>query len=260
MDFQRFVALIADKGLWFTKASQYEDPYEVYCHVTSDNSLEDKKSWRSLQKSGESQTVTVQQMGAHIRAMAGEYFEKAPEHLYINSWCLGEESMAMWEIYGCLGRGIAVKSSVARYRRSTIWPEQLKPEQYSCGAVEYSDDIGPGSVREINLTEGRPIPMPGSGIWEKLHKAGLYKRKCFLHENEWRSTLYQEMRRKCTGCNIPVDVNELIDEIVTGPRSDGLLCSVIKSVIDKFEINKPVRRSELLSPLKVRRRRGNKPR
>jgi hypothetical protein len=50
-------------------------------------------------------------MGGNISRMSAQIVEAAGEHLYVNSWCLGEsESIAMWQIYGSLGFGVAVKS------------------------------------------------------------------------------------------------------------------------------------------------------
>jgi hypothetical protein len=56
--------------------------------------------------------ISVAEMGANISKMSTQIVEDASEHLYVNPWCLGEsESMAMWQIYGSLGLGVAVKSS-----------------------------------------------------------------------------------------------------------------------------------------------------
>ena len=44
----------------------------------------------------------------HARHAATNAIEKASATVYVNSWCLGTESMAMWDKYGDKGRGVDV--------------------------------------------------------------------------------------------------------------------------------------------------------
>ena len=118
--------------------------------------------------------------------------ENAAEHLYINSWFAGTtESMALWEIYGSQGRGVALQSTTERYRKSAQF--ELPPEQYLFGRVTYHDDveIAPELLQDFTQT----ISLPGSGLWPKVLDLALHKRSCYRHENEWRAVIYQDLDR-----------------------------------------------------------------
>jgi hypothetical protein len=178
--------------------------------------------------------------------MAGrsaDYFDNAREHLYVNSWCLADESMAMWEIYGAGGRGIAVKSTVGKYRRATKFT--VREEQCAFGKVEYDLDITSNQELNLDLRQG-PIPAPGPGVWEKLLRVAFHKRTCFEYEREWRAALYQDWRPDCVGCNIDFNLRELFETVYIGPRADSFLQDVTASVMDKFGLEIPLERSSLL--------------
>jgi tRNA G26 N,N-dimethylase Trm1 len=73
-----------------------------------------------------------------------------------------------------------------------------------------------------------------------------HKRTCFDHEREWRCALYQDARPDCHGCNINFDLNELVGAVYVGPRVDQFFFEVVGSVMEKFQLNKPLQRSTLL--------------
>jgi hypothetical protein len=56
------------------------------------------------------------------------------------------------------------------------------------------------------------------------------------------------LRPECYGCNINFDLGELISAVYVGPRADRFFFDVVGSVIDKFELAKPLKPSALLEP------------
>ena len=214
MDLPKFVAMLASKTQWFAKAARFEDGYEGFCQV-SPRETPSKDPFRKCitrtTAEGETALISVTQALAEVSKQSAKYFENAREHLYVNSWCLGDESMAMWQIYGSDGRGIALRS--LRF------------------------DFGEGA-----------IPAPGFGVWDRLLPVAFHKRKCYEYEREWRAALYQDLRPECPGCSIEFDLNELISAVYIGPRADGFLFGVVDSVMERFELTKPLQRSELLQP------------
>jgi hypothetical protein len=153
--------------------------------------------------------------------------------------------MAMWEIYGAGGRGIAVKSTIGQYGQAAKF--NVRKEQYTFGSVKYGVDILSNEELNLDLREG-PIPPPGPGVWEKILSIAFHKRTCFQHEREWRAALYQDSDRECAGRNVEFDLNELINEVYVGPRSDSFFQDVTASVMDKFGLTQPLQRSALLEP------------
>ena len=248
MDLARFVSMLATKTLWFSKAAQFhDDPYEGYCRVTPAAMPADEYGPEPLtleKTGGKPVPVSFHRFVAEVSHMSAEYFEKAREHLYVNSWCRADESMAMWEIYGSSGRGVAVRSSVGRYRRAMKLP--FGESQFAFGTVEYHADMTDIPDLDIDLRAGS-IPMPGQGVWERILKLAFHKRSCFEYEREWRGALYQDARLE-PGCNVEFELDELVGGVYVGPRADGFFYDMVASVMDRFGLVKPLECSTLLQP------------
>jgi hypothetical protein len=180
-----------------------------------------------------------------VSKLSAAYFEHAREHLYVNSWCLADESMAMWQIYGSAGCGIALKSSVGQYHRAAKF--NVREELYAFDMVKYAIDPGSNPELKFDFGEGS-VPAPGLGVWKKLLRIAFHKRKCYEYEREWRAALFREVCPECSGCNIEFDLNELISAVYLGPRADNFLFDVVGAVMEKFELTKPLERSGLLQP------------
>ncbi|MGD1094530.1 MAG: hypothetical protein ABSB35_21375 [Bryobacteraceae bacterium] len=127
MDLPRFVSMLATRELWFTKAAKYDDPYEGFCEAVP-------SAGHRHGTDVQGQTTAPEMVGI-LGRNAAEVCSNARDHLYVNSWCLAFESMAMWEIYGSRGCGLAVKSSVSQYRRAAKF--DLRPDQYDFRTVMY---------------------------------------------------------------------------------------------------------------------------
>jgi hypothetical protein len=245
MDLPKFVAMLASKTQWFAKVKHLEDGYEGFCRVLPPEMPGNDPFAKCVTRTtalGEKKVISVTQMVVDIGKQSAEYLENPREHLYVNSWCLADESMAMWQIYGSAGCGIALKSSIGQYRRAAKF--DVREEQYAFGTVKY--DVNPLGKPPLtfDFREGS-IPAPGTGVWERLLSVAFHKRPCFEYEREWRAALFQEGRPE-PGCNIEFDLNELISAVYVGPRSDNLLFDVVGSVLEKYEMNKPLDRSGLL--------------
>jgi hypothetical protein len=179
MDLPKFVAMLASSSLWFAKAAQFEDGYEGFCQVTPREMPLDDPFAKCITRTtadGETSRISVTQALVDVSKMSAAYFENAREHLYVNSWCVADESMAMWEIYGAGGRGVAVRSSVGQYRRAAKF--NVREEQYAFDSVKYDDDPQSNPALKFDFGKGS-IPAPGLGVWERLLKVAFYKRTCY---------------------------------------------------------------------------------
>ena len=248
MDLPKFVAMLASKTLWFAKAARLEDGYEGFCQVSPREMPSNDPLARCITRTtaeGETALISLTQALVEVSKLSAEYFENAREHLYVNSWCLADESMAMWEIYGSAGHGIALKSSVGQCCRAAKF--NVRREQYAFDKVTYEVDPRLNPAVKFDFGEGA-IPVPGLGVWERLLTVAFHKRKCYEYEREWRAALYQDLRPECPGCNIEFDLNELISAVYTGPRAEDFLFDVVGTVMEKFGLTKPLERSGLLQP------------
>lgn len=251
MDLSRFIAILSSRHLWFSKASAFrDDPWEGYCDVKMRQAPNDEYGPRPLspQLTGGKPVddMSWERLAFELSNIPAEHFRNTRDHIFVNSWCLGEESMAMWEIYGSSGRGIAIKSSVGQYR-AALQKVPVRPEEFESGKVQYHTDLTIVQELKKDLTSG-PIPMPGPDLWAAIVKLAFYKRSCFKHESEWRAALYQNQQPpECPGVILPFDLDRLITAVYIGPRSEPFLGTVVASLIEKYGPNKPLFQSALLS-------------
>jgi hypothetical protein len=246
MDLPRFVSILSTGRLWFAKAATLcDDPWEGFGKAErlkvppADNCPE--LAIRGAP--GGTRTISVPQMMARFSQRSAEIFENARDHLYVNSWCLdAAESMAVWQIYGSLGFGVALKSSVEQYQRAARL--EVDSSHYISGPVTYHDSLE--SAPDIRRDFRESIPMPGFGLRGEVLKLGLHKRACYWYEHEWRAVLYQDSRPDIVGVHEAFDLEQLISAVYAGPRAQEFVVEVVSSIMDKFLLRKPLERSVLL--------------
>jgi DUF2971 family protein len=187
-------------------------------------------------------------MIAQTSQISADIIENARDHLYVSSWCLDtSESMAMWQIYGSLGFGVAVKSSVHQFKRAAKFA--VDSSHYMFGEVIYHDRLE--SAPDIQRDFSTAVPPPGSSLRSEVLKLGLHKRSCFHYENEWRAVMYQDARPEISGVHEVFDLEQLISAVYVGPRAEAFVVDVVSSIMNKFQLHKPLEKSLLLSsPLK----------
>jgi hypothetical protein len=88
MDMVRFVSLLSNQALWFSRADLLDDAHEI------------THRFPGLDGADRDSLLTI--------------FRHSRRFAHVNSWHAAEhESMAMWEIYAARQQGIAIKSSAA---------------------------------------------------------------------------------------------------------------------------------------------------
>ncbi len=243
MDLPRFVSILSRGGLWFAKATTLrDDPWEGFGRAEC-LTAPPAGEWQEAADGRKTRTVSVRQAMAHFSQNSAEFVEHASEHLYVNSWCAGPESMAMWQIYGALGSGVALKSSVERYVRAAKF--NVDDSHYDFAEVTYHTSLE--TVPDLRLDFRGSIPMPGPSLRREILKLGCHKRECFRHEHEWRALLYQDARPEVAGIDVDFDLGELISEVFVGPRAEAFIVDAVESIMEKFQLRKPCKRSDLLS-------------
>jgi hypothetical protein len=246
MDLTKFVAMLASNTLWFAKMAEFhDDPFEGFCTVTRLKMPQNDPLAKCITRTtpeGDTHLISLTQLMVELSEISADELEDARRHLYVNSWCLSEESMAMWQVYGASGYGIAVKSSVGKYINAAKLP--VPTTQFAFDRVDYSSDLNnvPALLVDFNK-EALPV---GAGLRKLALRLAFYKRRCFKHEEEWRGALYQDLKPECRGINIYFKLDELITEVVVGPRAEGHFLEVVESVMEKYGLNKPLAQSDLL--------------
>ena len=102
-------------------------------------------------------------------------------------------------------------------------------------ALDREPCISIGKVKYIDLKKR----------FTSINGAFWYKRKSFEYEKEVRAIIKKHDFKK-KGIYIPVNIDKLIDGIYISPYASEWFVDVVKSVVDKYNINIPVSYSQMV--------------
>lgn len=183
-----------------------------------------------------------------IDDMASSNENSGRELLVVNCWFVDEnESTNMWESYGSLSEGVAVRSTIERLCRSV---SIIKGHSW-IGRVEYVDH----DKYELS-----------SYMAHQAHERAFLKDRRFRHEQELRMVTMNFRTQGCIGIDgIPltsnqtsgpgmnnpgapgvyrsVDLRSLCLEVVVSPRAENWFYELVNRIVQLAGINGPVRRS-----------------
>ena len=148
---------------------------------------------------------------------------------FVNCWYEGaEESEAMWKLFTGQQYGVAVRTTAARLVRS--FTEQLPDYFGRVSYIAYDSCLMP-------ITEFPPV---------------FFKRIAFMHEREVRAVVapghrieLAQKENRSSGVEHPIDPAWLIEAVVASPYSPGWLPDIVKSVLERYEIDAAVEKSVL---------------
>ena len=99
MDFAKFVQLLETGSLWFLRADHFEDPLEG---TYTDGEIKRLKSLDA--------NISTPELGVSDGYLRGPKYMRTTA--YASCWRKGEESMAMWDLYGKGSGIVAIKTTV----------------------------------------------------------------------------------------------------------------------------------------------------
>lgn len=199
MDLPKFVSLLSSRSLWFARADTFEDKWEAFS--------------REVPYPIDGGNSTAED---HLRTLA-RYHELIQTHrdwrrklvrqLFVNCWVRAEyESVAMWKIYGSYAAGIAVQTTVGRFRRSVQFPRELPALKMD--SVQYYIDLPPPRF---------DYPKGTEFSWDAALEVALQKRACFEFEQEWRAVIWGGTQLRGKGVQIPVVIPSLVEQVYVSP-------------------------------------------
>lgn len=224
MDFTKFVSLIDSRSLYFTRADNFEDPFEgswpianiaARVHVPENLSQEEKENYLK-----------------GLPGLSG-FFKELPRYVTINSWHMNNhESVAMWKLYLKSDEGIAVQSTYAKLKNSFVDEESVY-----LGKVNYLDY----DIETMNA--------------DNMFRPFVHKRMSFAHEQEVRAlviklppveaafnTSFETIKH---GLSININIEILIESIYVSPSAPSWFADLVKTVIKKYDFNFDVLQSNL---------------
>lgn len=215
MDFPKFVSLLEEQSLFFSKLSLFDDPYEGYLpRLTKEQFL--KIPDNTADKSKAQQIVNT-------NLALRDNFTR--ECLLVSCWHMSEyENIAMWKSYSIIGKGVAVQSTLKCLMK----------------AFEGVDDlVNIGSVKYIDYYDDKIK-------WQNTFHSALCKRKQFDHEKEVRVLVVSP--EGTPGKLIPVDLNILIEKVFVSPKIEHWILELIKKLLVRYGLSKEVVCSDLDRP------------
>lgn len=221
MDFSKLVNLLDSNAIFFSKTSSFRDPYEgSYSEIDIKRIIgKDISSNPNSKSDYDEKRQQLMRKSKLLLSLVG-----------VSCWHLNDnESAAMWDLYLRSGDGIAIKSNVNNLINSID-----------------ADDVYYGQVQYIDYDR----EIASNNTYESL----FYKRMSFSHENEFRLICFESVEKpyfKSYGTLQKCDLNLLIDEIYVSPLAPGWVTDTVRSVIAKYNINKPVIQSSLYNSPKT---------
>ncbi len=220
VDFTKFVSLLDKSALFFARADKLGDPFEG-------SFPEVNVKLRPELYGGKIPPKILEDLSQLRRRLL--------RNTVVSCWHLSEyESAAMWKLYIKSDEGITIRST---FKQLTSC---FKDEEH---------DIHVGIVKYIDYEKDW---MPeGNTLYPFLHK-----RKSFKHEQEVRAIIQGfhywknggiDFRKTPfnSGAYITVDLDTLIDEIRLAPTCPEWLHEVVRSVTERYGLDKKVLRSDL---------------
>lgn len=219
MDFMKFFSFLSKSELFFSRSDLLGDRLEG---SVSKKNIQLRKEWYP-----DIPEDSLKQISSVRNAFRF--------HTFINCWHMNSfESDAMWQIYASSSKGIAIQSTIARYKDSII---DEKYEVY-IGQIEYID------------FDKDPTPE-GNLFFPYFHK-----RRSYEHEKEIRGFVFIQPESKGEGIsfntpnpnlglNIRVDQPTLVEKIYLAPNTPEWQYELVKTLVKKFEHDFEIKRSNL---------------
>jgi len=235
MDFTKYVSMIKEGGLYFSRADLLGDPLEGSFPRSTILSRRELYAPMVAELNARGDPVTADEFLEEIANL----FQQARRAIFVNCWHESEfESVAMWKLYSSSSESIAIKSSYGRLI-------EILDDSCFVGSIEYLD-FQADTIDDWNAF---------SGI--------MHKRSAFQHEREvralsWHQALSEAAARLGEDEQVDVDLDrlpkgiwkrlslpDLIDGIYVSPASPVWFAELVESVSRRYELGIPVHRSVL---------------
>lgn len=227
IDFTKFVSLLATQCLFFSSAALFKDPFEgakgsadhekkydeSYINMLA-HAFADREDFTGPVEPSEEDWMTARKMHFEMKDRKKE----SRYYTFLNCWHENAvESEGMWYLYSKdISNAIAIKTTYQR-----LYESLGKDPDIQIGRINYLD-----YDKEYVDTNGE--------YWSK--------RISFAHEREVRvmKTDYEKKELRLKGLEVHVDLEKLIDSVFISPMADEWMLSLVRDVLTKYGIDKPV--------------------
>jgi hypothetical protein len=241
-DFTQFLSILERESLWFSRSNLFSDPFEG--SFTRAN-----VETRELRYK---ETEIPEDILESLSTIAKKFRQCS----YLNCWHINEhESAAMWDLYLPADKGIAIQSTVGRFRNAINEPDNdaiIEEDSDEEEKQEQTRIMKIGNVRYIDYSSDM---IPEDNTFAPLY----HKRQSYEHEQEFRAGFSRfgdmlELKNgvapesdftTASGRNVKIDVNELIDSVRIAPSAPDWFSDLVSSVVDRYDVDIDIEKSDL---------------
>ncbi len=236
MDFTKFIAMLENRALFFSRVSHLDDPFEGSF---------------PRQQTPISRVIEFLPKGAvpagatlHMSAGLEETWKCMRYWAMVNCWHASKhESAAMWKLYASSDLAVAVRSTVDRLRNALGTPPPVGEDFFGM------DRFHIGMIDYIDFATGH-IP-PGSFASQFFRK-----HQSFEHEQELRAMILEyplsdertfDWQRfpDDTGRSIEVNLDMLIEAVFIAPQAPQWYVELVSKAAVRYGLNATLQHSEL---------------
>jgi hypothetical protein len=250
LDFAKFIALLDDSALYFSRADTFVDTFEAAVPV-ADRQAARAAAYATLTSGEVPRAGILAYLARHSDRTVEELDRLSDERLtremlrlsnralFVSCWHMNDdESAAMWDVYLGDRDGVALQTTVGVLRDELDRGSGDTP--VFLGAVNYLD-----YARES---------------WGpyKPFNAVMHKRRSFAHESELRAVVnwptwaevgryadHQEEVPNATGVTVEVQLDRLVRRVVVSPRAGAWFVDLVASMLRRFGLHHTPVHSEL---------------
>lgn len=219
LNMEKFVSLLADKALYFSRSDLLGDPHEGTIPALNAKNIHTQ----FYDPDKPDLIIKVRKMWKLFT--------------YVNCWHINyAESDAMWRLYCPNKDGVALKSTYAKLA------ESVDNNDFYLGLVRYID------YRSQLL----PLDNAFNPI---MHKRKVFEherevRAVTMRQNTIRSVERDFDERKCLeenpkGVRVPINIVNMVDCVYVNPYASEQYYKMVKEILDKFSISLPLERSSI---------------
>lgn len=228
MDFTKYVSLLSSRGLYFSRADQFEDSHEGAKGHERRKEAWDKHYLKFFRQAisnppeGHECNLSDQEVEEEAQRLLSDLEidgEASRSRTFISCWHENpHESAAMGRLYSSfLPNAVAIKTTSDSLYKS----------------LGRSPEIKIGRVQYIDLSKQ----------YAGVNNAYWRKRKSFEHEREVRA-LFTDFSHREAGKLIDCNVELLIEAVYVSPQAPGWFSSLVNEVNRKFDLRVKVSGSE----------------
>jgi len=227
MDFTKFVSMLENGGLFFSRADLLGDPFEGSFPEENNEMRPMMTRFAAFQPEGDA-------LAEKALKQLRDFNRARQRNTLVSCWHMNNyESAAMWQLYAKTNEAVAIRSTYHKLR-------DLLDDECHLGVVKYVD------YDETAFSDyGDATPF-------------VHKRLSFAHESELRavillmtgpfsyrgSTDFESMSAP-PGVWKTLSLPDLIDDLFVAPTSPKWFHDLVSQVVERYELRKTVTQSRL---------------